>query len=683
MEASALVTRRRRSPAFLHQPLPVYLRPMHRLTLSAPPPRHEQYAGDPLRRRSPPLLGAVGAGNKSRSGPLPRVAGLPRNASPSSSSSPVSAASSPSSSPPLSHSAVGADCGSDPIHTASSTSFAPAGNGVKTVTSIGEPTPLRRFLSADGEHEAVEVLREQFAHEKRITSDDVRYVVRVIASRGGRLVLPADFPPTRWILEFKHRYGFVAYTGAVADGASALANATAAAAGSLSALPAPSLLVRRPRDDRVGSDIGSVRSASVIARVTNSSCGSSVDSDGEGDGDGERNTENANYSMDVLGAPSRRRRRYGYGYGYEFGDAGPTKMRYAVPTGPYYDEDDSPTCTAEDKAVATPQEDPKTVNASFSQQQQQQNHQSQQQQQQRSSQLVPSLTSIMERRGLPWPSSVPPSVRTSHPDNGPPTTSSMSETSMSRSTSGSTGTSSSSRAAVGTSSAFAANSWGAGAGPAAVAARILAAPLAKKPVLSANSNGSTSNYSLQDDERSMSSTSSASDKRKYKLSHTVSPEIWEKAIAAVEQQGMSLRAAAKIYGVHFAALHRRVKKRAANGHAAKGSQGYFHPSDEAGIMRVVVARAELGVLMTFDELMELVETAALRKLPDISVEAARALMSRFQTRNEQSIRHIIVDWPLPRVAPHVAARLPSSPAMRVLPPAVNAIPVPAETTVPL
>ncbi|POM61548.1 DNA-binding protein [Phytophthora palmivora] len=75
-----------------------------------------------------------------------------------------------------------------------------------------------------------------------------------------------------------------------------------------------------------------------------------------------------------------------------------------------------------------------------------------------------------------------------------------------------------------------------------------------------------------------------------------------------------------MYGVHFAALHRRVKKRAQGGQS-KGNNGYFHPSDEAGIMRVVVARAELGVLMTFDELMRLVEAAALRKLPDISHES--------------------------------------------------------------
>ncbi|KAG2502810.1 hypothetical protein JM18_009623, partial [Phytophthora kernoviae] len=157
----------------------------------------------------------------------------------------------------------------------------------------------------------------------------------------------------------------------------------------------------------------------------------------------------------------------------------------------------------------------------------------------------------------------------------------------------------------------------------------------------ASSVSTRKNYESQD------SSSTSNEKRGYKLSHTVPPETWENAIAAVEQQGMSLRSAAKMYGVHFAALHRRVKKRAQGG-SAKGISGYFHPSDEAGIMRVVVARAELGVLMTFDELMKLVETAALRKLPDISVDAARKLIARFQSRNEQSIRHIIVDWPPPR-----------------------------------
>ncbi|GMF29103.1 unnamed protein product [Phytophthora fragariaefolia] len=158
---------------------------------------------------------------------------------------------------------------------------------------------------------------------------------------------------------------------------------------------------------------------------------------------------------------------------------------------------------------------------------------------------------------------------------------------------------------------------------------------------------STVSNSADEMQDSASITSLPNDKRGYKLSHTVPAETWEKAITAVEQQGMSLRAAAKLYDVHFAALHRRVKKRAQSGQA-KGNNGYFHPSDEASIMRVVVARAELGVLMTFDELMRLVEAAALRKLPNISIDSARKLLTRFQSRNENSIRHIIVDWPPPR-----------------------------------
>ncbi|CAH0478555.1 unnamed protein product [Peronospora belbahrii] len=119
-------------------------------------------------------------------------------------------------------------------------------------------------------------------------------------------------------------------------------------------------------------------------------------------------------------------------------------------------------------------------------------------------------------------------------------------------------------------------------------------------------------------------------KRGYKLSHTVSPETWEKAIASVEQQGMSLT--------------RRCQDLR---RALCSSSSSREEADEAGIMRVVVARAELGVLMTFNELMNLVEATALRKLPDISVANARKLMARFQSRNEKSVWHIIVDWPSP------------------------------------
>ncbi|KAG7394570.1 26S proteasome non-ATPase regulatory subunit 13 [Phytophthora boehmeriae] len=162
----------------------------------------------------------------------------------------------------------------------------------------------------------------------------------------------------------------------------------------------------------------------------------------------------------------------------------------------------------------------------------------------------------------------------------------------------------------------------------------------------------------------------SSDKRGYTSSHTVPAETWEKAIAAVEEQGMSLRAAAKVYGVHFAALHRRVKKRAQND-PSKNTSNYFHPSDEAGIVRVVVARAELGVLMTFNELLALVEASALRKLPDISVESARKLLARFQSRNEQSIRHIIDGWPLPQPSSPVPTVF-SVPSVTLRPPRAQA-----------
>ncbi|KAG3125834.1 hypothetical protein PC128_g27305, partial [Phytophthora cactorum] len=56
------------------------------------------------------------------------------------------------------------------------------------------------------------------------------------------------------------------------------------------------------------------------------------------------------------------------------------------------------------------------------------------------------------------------------------------------------------------------------------------------------------NGSSVDEMQEMASNASTSnDKRGYKLSHTVPAETWEKAIVAVEQQGMSLRAAAKLH----------------------------------------------------------------------------------------------------------------------------------------
>ncbi|KAE8907424.1 hypothetical protein PF003_g8548 [Phytophthora fragariae] len=373
---------------------------------------------------------------------------------------------------------------------------------------------VRRFLSETDEQEVLGVLREQFRHEQRITTDDVRFVVRALASHGGAATIPADFPPARWILEFKRAHGFALLSGS----------------GSSFPFGLP---------DRINVN----RRSNSIARVAASSVSSGGSSDDERDSN------------------ERTLSRYAGEPGYSrFGSR------------PDYDGG-SP------------------LQHARLQQQQRQQHQ-------RRSVVVD------ERRAAAlW-------AQREHTGDRKELGSSTSSGSFDSENGVTTGASSSS--SVSTS-------------------------LAPPP---STTDSNRSNYDSSQD-------SASSEKRGYKLSHTVPPETWEKAIAAVELQGMSLRAAAKIYGVHFAALHRRVKKRAQGGQSSKGNNGYFHPSDEAGIMRVVVARAELGVLMTFDELMKLVETAALRKLPDISVENARKLMMRFQTRNEQSIRHTIDDWPPP------------------------------------
>lgn len=344
-------------------------------------------------------------------------------------------------------------------------------------SSVNTSFDVRSFLSADDEAEVLGVLREQFLYEKRITSDDIRFVVRAIASHGGKRAVPPEFPPSRWIVDFKRVHGF--------------------------------------------SKLNSYAYPPLVSAASSSAASEDAEMD---DNDSE---------------------------------GGASYPRYAVPS--YHH----------------PQQ--------LQQQTQQQQQKQVQQQQLRNrnddrndtnSQNQWEATSDGGRDGGDFGSNASSgSYETGHTTGG------------------------------------------------------------------SSSCGSFENGG-QDNEPA----------RTYKLSHTVPPETWEKAIAAVEQQGMSLRAAARAYGVHFAALHRRVKKRAQGDPSAATMEGYFHPDDEAGIIRVVVARAELGVLMAFDELMDLVQRAALRNLPDISVDAARKLMARFQSRNEHSIRHIIVDWPLPRIS---------------------------------
>ncbi|TYZ63479.1 hypothetical protein PybrP1_006647, partial [[Pythium] brassicae (nom. inval.)] len=341
-------------------------------------------------------------------------------------------------------------------------------------TSVAASFDIRAYLSEDDESEVLGVLREQFLHEKRITSDDIRFVVRAIASHGGSHTVPPEFPPSRWIVAFKRAHGF------------AKLNSYAAYA------------------------------------------------------------------------------------------------RYAVPT-----------------FSRAPHEPPGYHNHNH-------NH----------------------HFHAPRSSDHEPTPQWEQNSDGDREDFGSSRSTVSYDNGATTGSSCSS---------FENGERATGSATSAAA----------------STSGDNSEPLSQQQQQQQGEQPDQQEQRSYKLSHTVPPETWEKAIAAVEQQGMSLRAAARAYGVHFAALHRRVKKRAQGGDSgAPGTplEGYFHPDDESGITRVVVARAELGVLMTFDELMDLVQRAALRNLPDISVDAARKLMARFQSRNEHSIRHIIVDWPLPRIS---------------------------------
>ncbi|KAL3672211.1 hypothetical protein V7S43_002873 [Phytophthora oleae] len=415
---------------------------------------------------------------------------------------------------------------------------------------------LRRYLSEADEKEALHMLKKQLRHQKRVTSDDVRLAVRAVASQGGAVPLPPDFPPSRWVLEFKRVHSFVQFNSFAFGTAAPSGNdAVKGAFGLPEWLEVPPF---RSAAATAAAELMSLRPATSSNQNVihdNSIGGSSTNSS-----DGEKEPSEFNRgSLSIV-----------------------TSVAYAGPRPPYHSE-------AQQQVQ---------LQHSFSQR-----HRQFLQQQQRRAMVVRDHRRTVQPEAPVDHEEMRPSLSSGSLDNKNGTTAGPSN--------------SSSSSGMGISSSMVPH---------------------LRPAVSVNSASSM--------EDTQDSTSSSNNKRGYKLSHTVPAETWEKAIAAVEQQGMSLRAAAKMYGVHFAALHRRVKKRAQGGQS-KGNNGYFHPSDEAGIMRVVVARAELGVLMTFDELMRLVEAAALRKLPDISVDSARKLLARFQSRNEQSIRHIIEDWPPP------------------------------------
>ncbi|KAE9045640.1 hypothetical protein PR003_g4573 [Phytophthora rubi] len=133
--------------------------------------------------------------------------------------------------------------------------------------------------------------------------------------------------------------------------------------------------------------------------------------------------------------------------------------------------------------------------------------------------------------------------------------------------------------------------------------------------------------------------------RNYRQSNLVPAKVWERAMEDVAIHGMSLRNAAKAHGVHFAALHRRLKKRQQHKQSMPCEPNYIPFEDEAGVVRVIHARAEMGVLMTITELVDLLKRTALKHHSELSEEMVTALVRRFQSRVEQSIRHLIIDWP--------------------------------------
>ncbi|KAL3662647.1 hypothetical protein V7S43_012494 [Phytophthora oleae] len=133
--------------------------------------------------------------------------------------------------------------------------------------------------------------------------------------------------------------------------------------------------------------------------------------------------------------------------------------------------------------------------------------------------------------------------------------------------------------------------------------------------------------------------------RHYRQSNLVPAKVWEAAMEDVAIHGMSLRNAAKAHGVHFAALHRRLKKRQQHKLNIPCEPNYIPFEDEAGVVRVIHARAEMGVMLTFPELVDLLKRTALKHRSELPDDIATALVRRFQSRVEQSVHHLIIDWP--------------------------------------
>lgn len=346
-------------------------------------------------------------------------------------------------------------------------------------------------LSRAEEDEVISVLREQYIHERHVTSDDVRYVVRTIACQNGRRDIPSDFPQNSWIANFKRMYGF--------------------------------------------------SNASPHEQLARTNSGSS-----------------SNDSSDAIASP-----HYNNANGSSSGAANLQDQ------GAYMH---APMTAVQKSQVDSPMYG-----------------------------IVSAHSSHANNIGNPMHEAPRTPVRTYAPQPMAPM------------------------------------------------------QMANKSVLGNGHNGmndaqgdDTSESDSEHNHESMEQDERFIEGKRCRQSNTVSAETWEKAMDAVEIHGMSLRNAAKAYGVHFAALHRRVKKRALKKESTPPLENYIPFEDEAGIVRVIHARADLGIIMSYEELVDLLNRTALKYSPMVTAELSVSLVRRFQSRVEQSIRHLIRDWPLPR-----------------------------------
>lgn len=457
--------------------------------------------------------------------------------------------------------------------------------------------------------EAVSVLREQLVHERHVTSDDVRYVVRTIACQGGHRDVPADFPRSRWIANFKRAHGFgsisTSNTSTSSDSTLSHSRTNSSGSGTSHHQHQHQQFVRA--DSQVSNSSGSGSDSSNYTGIASSSTSSfahapnverfryaySNNSAHQDNGDDDEDVDedegmspressrmrHSDSGMVDLSHAAARASLHSFSSSSGSGNSARASSNVMSPM---YNASASRMASAPSSMFAPP---PTAPARAFVQQQQQHRQQ-----------VAPSP--VLSTR-----LSIGDDARneTSESDSEH----NQRQLNARRTSSARTSASAPSAPSIGT---------GAPAAPTATSA--------------------------EDDD---------DDEKRSRQTAAVSAETWEKAMDAVEIHGMSLRNAAKAYGVHFAALHRRVKKRALAKETAPPLENYIPFEDEAGIVRVIHARADLGLLMSYDELVDLLQRTALKYAPALSSDFVRALVRRFQSRVEQSIRHLVRDWPLPRL----------------------------------